>query len=161
MRKGLLIFLLIIFVGSSGIDADGQTGTLTFKAKLSGSEEVPPVKTKAAGEAHFHVSKEGNKISYTLSVTDTENPVRANIHQGKKGENGPPVADLFAGPKQGGKVFDMLAEGTIRTYQLEDPLRGKSIESLIKIFCNGDAYVNVYTERHPDGEIRGQIIRDR
>jgi hypothetical protein len=86
--------------------------------------------------------------------------VGANIHLGKKGEKGPAVANLFAGPRQGGAVTYILAEGTIRSYQLIGPLQGKSIESLIEMMRNGAAYINVYTEGHPGGEIRGQILGD-
>jgi hypothetical protein len=154
------ILLLILLVGSAGIDAESQPFTLSFKAGLSGGEEVPPVKTRARGEASFHFSEEQHKIGYTLSVTDTENPVGANIHLGKKGEKGPAVANLFAGPRQGGAVTYILAEGTIRSYQLIGPLQGKSIESLIEMMRNGAAYINVYTEGHPGGEIRGQILGD-
>jgi len=37
------------------------------------------------------------------------------------------------------------------------PLKGKSVNVLIELMEAGEAYVNIQTKKHPDGEIRGQI----
>jgi hypothetical protein len=118
---------------------------------------VPPVKTIAKGEATFQLSKDGKELTYKLTVTDIENVIAAHIHDGKKGKNGPPVVNLFTGSKKEGKFSGMLSEGTITAKELAGQLKGKLFSHFIQMIEDGHAYVNVHTDKHPDGEIRGQI----
>jgi hypothetical protein len=143
----------IVLTASLGVAASHYG----HKAVLTGAEVVPPVETKATGEAAFTLSKDGKKIDYTLKVKDIENATAAHIHAGKKGENGGPLAGLFAGPKKEGSFSGELAKGTITDKELMGPLAGKKVEDLVKIIKEGGAYVNVHTEKNPNGEIRGQI----
>ncbi len=128
-----------------------------FKAKLSGSEETPAVKTKAGGEAVFHLLKGGKELSYKLTVSNIETVTAAHVHMGKKGVEGPPLAGLFADPKKEGSFSGVLAEGTLTEKSLMGSLSGKSINDLVRIINSGDTYVNVHTDKYPNGEIRGQI----
>jgi CHRD domain len=135
----------------------GYAADKSFHAKLSGHGEKPAVTTKAKGEAVFKLSKDGKELSFKLTVKDMENVTAAHIHQGKKGENGPVVVGLFAGPKKEGKFSGVLAEGTIMEKDLKGDLQGKSLDALLQLIKSGGAYVNVHTDAHPDGEIRGQV----
>ncbi len=128
-----------------------------FHANLTGDQETPMVKTGAMGEAVFHLMKDGNELGYKLTVSNMENVTAAHIHMGKKGVEGPPLAGLFAGPKKEGSFTGVLAEGTLTAKDLTGPLSGKSVSDLIKMIRDGAAYVNVHTDKHPNGEIRGQI----
>ncbi len=128
-----------------------------FKAKLSGHQSVPAVKTKATGYSEFKLSKDGKELKFKLTVKDIKNVTAAHIHMGKKGENGAPLVDLFTGPKKEGKFGGTLCEGTITGQDLKGDLQGKSIDDLVKLFKSGSTYVNVHTDANPDGEIRGQI----
>lgn len=130
---------------------------MAFDADLSGKQVVPAVKTKAHGEADFKLSKDGKELTYKLKVKDIENVTAAHIHTGMKGENGGPVAGLFAGPKKEGKFSGELAKGTITDKDLIGPLAGKTIGDLVKMIKDKGAYVNVHTDKYPDGEVRGQI----
>src|SRR5512142_932051 len=96
-----------------------------FTAPLSGKDVVPPVETSATGEATFTLSKDGKELAYTLTVKDIENATAAHIHAGKKGENGGPLAGLFAGPKKEGMFSGELAKGMITDKDLKGPLAGK------------------------------------
>jgi CHRD domain len=150
----LLVVLLSMFLTATiGFSAEKDS----FKTKLYGAESVPSVKTSAKGNAEFKLAKDGTELSYKLTVTDLENVTAAHIHQGKKGKNGPPVAGLFAGPKKEGKFSGVLAEGVITEKELMGGMSGKSLSDLVKLIKSGGAYVNVHTDGHPDGEIRGQI----
>jgi hypothetical protein len=148
------IILMVIAVSSSLVFA---LGNHVFKAKLTGKEQVPMVKTAAKGEATFKVSKDGKEIMYKLIVKNIVDVTAAHIHEGSMGKNGGPVANLFIGPKKEGKFSGTLAEGTITEKDLIGSLSGKSISDLIDMIKTGNAYVNVHTDNHPDGEIRGQI----
>jgi hypothetical protein len=130
LRVPLFIILTIILFVSLGAAATGRS----FEAELSGSNVIPPVKTMAKGEATFMLSKDGKSIAYKLTV-----------------------AMLFAGPKKTGKFSGVLSEGTVTGRKLMTSLKGKSVDSLIKMIKDGKAYVNVHTEKYPEGEIRGQI----
>ena len=103
----------------------------TFKAPLTGKEVVPPVDTKAKGEAVFKLSKDGKELSYMLKLKDIENVSAAHIHAGKKGAEGAPVAGLFAGPKKEGMFSGELAKGTITDKDLVGPLAGKTVADLV------------------------------
>ena len=121
---------------------------------LSGSQSVPAVKTVAKGDATFTLSKDGKALSYMVTVSDIENVTAAHIHLGKKGKNGPPVA-LITNDKKANKFSGTLAEGTTTEKELMGSLMGKSVKDLIKQIKKGNAYVNVHTDKYPDGEIRG------
>jgi hypothetical protein len=154
------VSLFIIPLAFLGVTADNASSAeRAFRAKLSGSEEVPFVNTEAEGEAEFQVSGSIDTLTYTLSISHIKDVTDAYIDRGKKGEKGPPVADLFAEPKKENISGTLLAEGKVEPYLLTGPLKGRSVNALIELMEAGQAYVNIQTKSHPEGEIRGQIIR--
>jgi hypothetical protein len=82
----------------------------------------------------------------------------AHIHKGKQGENGPVVADLFGNPSMSGSttgpINGLLTKGTLTESKLTGPLAGKTIDILVIMIRNGDAYVNVHTTQNQNGELR-------
>jgi CHRD domain len=150
--KTLKVMLIAVFT----IFLTASLG-MAFEAKLSGTEVVPAVETKATGEADFKLSKDGKELTYYLKLKDIENVTAAHIHTGMMGASGGPVAGLFAGPKKEGKFSGEIAKGTITDKKLVGPLAGKTIGDLVEMIKSGGAYVNVHTDKYPDGEIRGQI----
>jgi len=152
VKVKLFGFLFLVLLVSIGI-----AGERSFKAKLSGGEVVPPVKTTAKGEAIFQLSEEGNELTYKLTVSDIENVTVAHIHDGKYGKNGPPIANLYTGLKKEHEFTGTLAEGTVTAKDLMGPLKGKLFSHFIQMIEDGHAYVNVHTDKYPGGEIRGQI----
>jgi len=153
-RAYLLFFAVVVCLSSVGVAA--EKAVESFKAELGGKQIIPAVRTAATGQAVFHLGDDG-KMKYTLTVRDIENVTAAHIHEGKKTRNGPPVVLLFTGPVKPGKFSGVLAEGTITPDKMVGPLKGKTVGSLVEMIKRGDAYVNVHTEKYPDGEIRGQI----
>ncbi len=129
----------------------------THKVMLTGGEVVPKVTTTARGTAEFTLTADGKGLTYKLDVEGIENVTAAHIHIGKKGKNGPPVAPLFGGPKKEGSYTGTLSEGTITEKDLVGPLAGKTMKDLHKAMHKGELYVNVHTDKYPDGELRGQI----
>ena len=153
MRK--LLPLTLTFMLVLGIALPGFAAKSRFKADLSGSQEVPAVKTEAKGD--FKLTVYQKELSFELNVNGLTNVTGAYIQKGKKGENGPPIAGLFGGPTKEGAFNGILAEGTIREESLLGEMQGKKIADLVRLLRSGSAYVNILTGTFPDGEIRGQI----
>ena len=155
--KTLKVIVIAVFTIFLTVSLGMAAAQGVFKARLSGKEVVPAVETKAMGEADFTLSKDGKELTYILKLTDIEDVSAAHIHTGMTGKNGGPVAGLFAGPKKEGKFSGEIAKGTITDKDLIGPLAGKTIGDLVTLIKDGGAYVNVHTEKYPDGEVRGQI----
>lgn len=169
--------LAVLLLGTVLCFTSAATGqTAKFTAELSGKNEVPPVETPSTGQATFVLSKDGNSLMYTLSVSNIADVTMAHIHIGAPGSNGEHVAFLYPvgmagsmGEKEGDMASEMddkasphkmsgvIARGTLRAKDLVGPLKGKSIADLVAQIRAGKAYVNVHTKAHSDGEIRGPI----
>src|SRR5687767_12942859 len=128
-----------------------------FRVQLSGSEEVPPVDTKATGSAEFTAPHFDN-IIYSVDVSNMDNVTAAHIHSGKTGANGPILVTLFKTESPSSKPINgILTSGNITNADLEGPMAGKTLIDLTKTMELGETYVNVHSEEFPNGEIRGQI----
>ena len=128
-----------------------------FTVELSGNEEVPPVQTDAKGSAEFTAPHFDN-IGYSVNVSNIDKVTMAHIHSGKIGENGPIVVTLFKTETPSTEPINgNLVSGNITNAKLEGPMAGKTLIDLTKSMELGETYVNVHTEEHPNGEIRGQI----
>lgn len=129
-----------------------------FRARLTGASEVPPVETNASGTARLRVLKEGLLLQTAVLLRRIENVTQAHIHLGQPGENGPVVAFLLSLTDpvdfRRGRITRTLTRG-----DLVGPLAGQPLSALIEQIRAGNAYVNVHTTEHPDGEIRGQVER--
>jgi hypothetical protein len=133
-----------------------------FRANLSGNREVPAVSSTGGGE--FHARLRGDTLHYSLSYAALEgtDTIQAHIHIGQKNVNGGVAAFLCGGggkpecPDTGGTV-----EGTVAAADVIGPA-GQGVASgefreMIDMMRAGDAYVNVHTNKHPGGEIRGNF----
>jgi hypothetical protein len=155
--------LLLVFITTGLVTSIyAQQNLNTFAAKLSGSNEVPPVATAALGIAIFHTFHVGHQqvINYELHLKNIRGVKGAHIHIGNRGENGPVVAGLFNPSMNGpptGAINGLLSSGTLTSLQLTGPLAGKTIGNLLVIIRGGGAYVNVHTTQNQNGEVRGQI----
>jgi CHRD domain len=128
-----------------------------FNVELSGNEEVPPVQTDATGSTELTAPHFEN-IGYSVNVSNIDKVTAAHIHSGKQGENGPILVTLFkADTPSSEPISGNLASGNITNANLEGPMAGKTVMDLTKSMELGETYVNVHSEEHPNGEIRGQI----
>jgi hypothetical protein len=131
-------------------------GPLTFTARLTGGQQVPPVTTSATGTLTFVIADDGSKVDYEFRVTDLVGVTLARLRQGQAGEEGENIMILYDGPRTG-SFTGTLAEGSFTAEDLEGPLKGKTIEDLVVMIMAGDVYFNVGTSTHAGGEIRGQL----
>jgi len=112
--------------------------TLTFKADLKGSSQVPPVDSPGTGAAQVVADTAAKTLSWTITYSGlTGDPKAAHFH-GPAGpaENAPPVIT----------ISDKIQSGSaeLTDQQLADLEAGKW-------------YINIHTAKFPDGEIRGQV----
>lgn len=150
-----IISSIIFATTISNNHVDAAQAKQQFKAKLKGDNEVPAVTTQAEGKASLKV-KESN-IKYKLNITDLADVTMAHIHQGKAGENGEPVVDLLAAGNKQKTSKGLFINGSITDSSLIGPMKGKTVSDLASSISAGNNYVNVHTQAHPDGEIRGQL----
>lgn len=114
----------------------------TYRADLSGLDEVPPNGSAGTGVAHVVIDPVANTLQYHISysgLTGTE--TAAHIHgYAPPGANAGVVHGLPTGnPKVGTWVYAEPDEANILA---------------------GLTYINVHTTAFPGGEIRGQIVPD-
>jgi len=118
---------------------------LTFEVPLTGAQSVPPVATSGAGTANLTYDPASRVVTWDISYSGLSSPVTmAHFHgPAKQGENGPVVIWL-------------TVQGTPPT----NPIKGSATltPEQAQQFSAGEWYVNVHTESHPAGEIRGQVI---
>lgn len=149
------LVMLAALAGAAACNGDDEE---RYEATLTGSAEVPPVSTNATGSAFFTV--DGDQLEYNLGAQNITGAIAAHIHRGAPGEVGPPVVFLFqAQPPGASIVAGSLSSGSIDQTDMIAGT-GVSYDSLISLIRNGNAYVNVHTVARPQGEIRGQIVRD-
>ena len=153
MKRFLAIVgILSIVLATAGV---AYAGDLKFETELSGAEEVQPVETEGEGEAKFE--SDGTSVDFELKWNDLTTPAfAAHIHCGATGVNGPVGVTLFTGT--------MGTEGEVEgTFDAPDPDNACGWEDLADVLgamATGGAYVNVHTELHPGGEVRGQVAVD-
>ena len=126
-----------------------------YRAKLDGNNEVPPVNTTSDGVINFK-TKSG-MMTWKMNVTGITDATGANIHTGKVGENGDIVVDLLKVSKHSDTPKGMILRGNVTDSSLTGPMAGQTLADLQTAMTNADTYVNVQTQDHPDGEIRGQV----
>lgn len=152
---------LTLFVGAlaqGGHDDDERR----LRARLSGFEETPAVSTVARGDFKGMISRDGSEITYRLSYTGLEAPVRfAHIHLGQKGVSGSVVAFLCGGGSKPACPQDGSVEGTIVAADVIGPsaqgIDPGELGEFLRAIRRGVTYANVHSDKFPGGEIRGQI----
>jgi hypothetical protein len=132
-----LLIGVFLSVAISGGMASAQERSMV--AELRGGQEVPPVATDAFGSGRFIVDTAAQTVTYHISFTGlSSDETGAHIHgPAGPGQNAGVVHNLGTGnPKVGVWSYDPAHEA--------DLLAGRM-------------YVNVHSQDHPGGEIRGQI----
>ena len=128
-----------LVLGTAAILMSGWAFAANVDVKLSGDQEVPPVKTSATGNGTITVNDD--KTVSGIVTTAGVNGVAAHIHNGAPGKNGPVAVPLT---KDGDNKWTVGPGAKLTDAQFAD-------------FKAGNLYVNVHSAAHKDGEIRGQL----
>jgi hypothetical protein len=126
-----------------------------YRAKLDRNNEVPAVNTTSEGVINFKTKSD--MLTWKMNVTGTNDATGVNIHKGKAGENGEVVVDLMKVSKHSDNPKGMTMRGNVTDSSLTGSMAGQTIADLKTAMANGDTYVNLKTQDHPDGLVRGQI----
>jgi hypothetical protein len=126
-----------------------------YRAKLDGNNEVPPVNSTAEGVINFKTKND--MLTWKMNVTGTNDATGVNIHKGKAGENGEIIVDLMKVSKHSDTPKGMTMRGNVTDSSLTGSMAGQTIADLKTAMANGDTYINLKTQDHPDGLLRGQI----
>lgn len=114
-------------------------GSIVMVANLTGAQEVPPVSSVYAAAAAFVVSPDGSTVRYHISPG-------ANL-----------TATIISGISNGMAIGgEPINQGVVNGL-------GSSTDGTIDIsssapWLEGQEFVNITTQAHPSGEIRGQVI---
>jgi len=109
------------------------------KVVLSGNQEIPPVTTAASGIAMITVGADRSMIG-NVTITGMTVTV-AHIHDAAAGANGPIIVPLT---RTADNVWSVPAGTRLTDAQYES-------------YKAGNLYLNIHSEAHRSGEIRGQI----
>jgi CHRD domain len=142
IQRALILFAFVMGVAWTGA---AQAEASSFKVPLSGAQCVPPVETSGAGTADLTYDPATRIVTWNIAYSGLSSPATMAHFHGptKKGENGPVVIWL-------------TTKGTPPT----SPITGKATltPEQAKQFTDGLWYVNLHTQSHPAGEIRGQVV---
>ena len=128
-----------LVLGTAAMLMSGWAFAANVDVKLSGDQEVPPVKTSATGNGTITVNDD-KTVSGSVTTAGV-NGVAAHIHNGAPGKNGPVAVPLT---KDGDNKWSVGPGAKLTDAQFAD-------------FKAGNLYVNVHSAAHKDGEIRGQL----
>lgn len=140
-HRNLTSILLVSLLALSACDMP-STDTTKLTAALSAASEVPPINSKASGEADIHIDVKDYKLSWTIKYSDLSGVV-TGAH--------------FHGPAMAGVNADVVVP---INGDLSSPIKGEAILTAEQSaqLLEGKWYINLHTATHPDGEIRGQVV---
>lgn len=140
-RPGLPILSAGLLLVSGIVSASEPNAPMAMEspALLTGSQEVPPVKTAATARSMIVIGSDLS-VTGTVATSGIEGTV-AHIHLAPFGINGPPIITLL---KTSATQWTVPAGAVVTQAQYDS-------------FVRGDLYVNVHSAANPKGEIRLQL----
>lgn len=129
-------FIVGALAGGAGMATAGE-----INVKLSGDQEVPPVQTTASGSGTITV--EDDKSIKGKITTSNIKGTGAHIHEAPIGKNGPDIITL-----------DKTSDD-----EWSVPSGAKLTDAQFDAYKAGGLYINIHSDEHKSGEIRGQLKR--
>jgi hypothetical protein len=122
-----------------------------FAFGMDGAHETPPVNTTAVGAVVATMSSDSSNLRFMVAAdTLGSSFTDAHFHKAPPGVAGPvvfPIKKFFTG---------LAARGAWTT---RDSL--PFTKAMASAFLSDSLYVNIHSQQHPTGEIRGQAAEDR
>lgn len=149
----------LLAAGAFTLIAAGATpaGAVEVFEQLNGSNENPPVVSSATGRFRGTVGQGVIDFRLRYNVQDV---TAAHIHIGNPGNNGGIAAFLCSPcPTAPAVVTDQIVAADVLTVMDGNTvvLAAGDLTGLIRLMRQGATYVNVHSDAHTGGEIRGQV----
>lgn len=153
--------LLIAFLSALLLSTPALSQTIGYISNLTGANQVPPVETNITGQFIFRTT-DNRWFLAVRGAPGNDRIVSAHIHCGKVGANGPIVYPFYDGvPSR--RIFPkgQFNNSKFVSYQPNTvcPITITNILQLKSAAQDGYLYVNVHTQKHPGGAVRGQVIQ--
>ena len=118
--------------------------TVSYKAELKGASEVPATTSKATGIVTATYDTATKKLTWKGDYT---------------GLTGDATAAHFHGPAEAGKNAGVV----VPIAPAKSPMEGSATLTDVQAadLAAGKWYVNVHTAANKDGEIRGQVLKNK
>ena len=139
----VLALLLCAGIAPAAVAADDD---IIYTAVLSDEDQSTPTYSPGKGFAEFRLERATLKLSWKVTY---------------QGLTSPPIAAGLYGPENvganAGQVVDLGTRG------LRSPIVGSTIisDGVLGYLTTGRVYLNIHTRRYKDGELRGQLRRQR
>jgi hypothetical protein len=143
MNKARLLNAAILFAAATMLSVTTAVAeTITLKADLKGSNEVPPNNSPASGTAEATFDTSTKLLTYTITYKEL---------------TGPALGAHFHGPVEAGKNAGIVLP--FKTVQ--SPIQGSATltDEQAADLLAGKWYANVHTAANPGGELRGQMMK--
>jgi hypothetical protein len=143
IRKGMILAACLAAIGAWMVPS--KAASESFKVRLAGAQQVPPVDTADTGTAELTYDPATRVLTWNVSYSGLSGPATmAHFHgPAAAGKNGPPV--IWLSPKGSPVEVPIKGEATLTPEQAQQ-------------FTAGAWYINVHTQAHQAGEIRGQVM---
>ena len=142
MRTLMLIAATALLAGTAAAQP-GANRRATLYVSLTGLQEIPgPGDADGNGTVEIRVVPRQGSVCWNLYARAIGPATAAHIHRGPAGASGPPVLALTTPD----------ANGRSQGCAIVDPGLAREMG-----YAPQEFYVNVHTEAHPSGAIRGQM----
>jgi hypothetical protein len=140
----LIIPILVLGMNSCSSDDDngggGTPASTTYRATLTGASEVPSNASTATGTATLSFNNTTKIFNLTVTYSGMT-ATAAHVHKGAVGVSGGPVFPITV------TASPMYLTSAALTAEQEADLKANLY------------YVNIHSSAYPDGEIRGQLMK--
>jgi CHRD domain-containing protein len=169
LNRSLLAGLAVtsLLYAGSGVRADDDRDRDQFKARLQGFNEVPAISSTGTGRFRARILDDSS-IVFELTYEDLEGTTTtaAHVHLGNKSDAGgvsyflcggggrpacTPTSGTFTGTVTAADIIGPVPQG----------IAAGEFEEVLRAMRAGVTYANVHTNKHPGGEIRGQLRSNR
>ena len=143
-RRELFVIGLALAAGAAAPRL-ANADPVSFKVPLSGGQEVPAVFPAGAGIADVTYDPRTRVVTWSISY---------------RGLSGPVTMAHFHGPASPGKNANPVVWLSKQGAPVENPINGQATlaPEQARQFEDWKWYINIHTQAHPDGEIRGQVL---
>lgn len=145
-HKFFVAALTLLLAGMTLGTASAAPDDIIYTATLSDEDQSTPTYSPGKGFAEFRLERATLKLSWKITY---------------QGLTSPPIIAGLYGPENvganAGQVVDLGTRG------LKSPIVGSTIitDGVLGYLTTGRVYVNIHTTRYRDGELRGQLRRQR